>query len=237
MAIHFISDLHLDTDTSTLWSGLERFITTISPASEGLYILGDLTEVWVGDDDDSTLVDRLRTILTTAASRFPLYLMHGNRDFLIGDRFAREVSATLLPETHSIIGPGGGRLLACHGDSLCTDDAEYQQMRTLFRDPAWQAGILAQSLAERRALADQLRAASLANNANKASNIMDVNAGATAALALDHGVDVIIHGHTHRPAHHREPWGDRYVLGDWGRCGWYIEVDANRLGLKSFALH
>ena len=229
---YFISDLHLDAGTPHTWRLLDRFADTIASNCDGLYILGDLTEVWVGDDDDAPETARLAQWLRAAAQRFPVYLMHGNRDFLIGEPFTRDAGVDLIPDPF----PLDTDVVLCHGDSLCTDDVDYQKMRALFRDPAWQEDILARPLAERRALAAQLRAASASNNANKASNIMDVNQIAVAGLAADHDASIVIHGHTHRPGIHTAAWGTRYVLGDWNRCGWFLEEREGALTLNAFSV-
>jgi UDP-2,3-diacylglucosamine hydrolase len=158
--------------------------------------------------------------------------MAGNRDFLFGERFGRDAGVNLIADPHPL---GGGVLLA-HGDAFCTDDVEYQQARLVLRSAEWQQDILARSLAQRRALAEGMRAQSRATNANKAENIMDVSTAEVARVMRDHGAHTLIHGHTHRPGVHAEAWGRRYVLGAWERCGWRIEENDGRFELVCFPL-
>ena len=209
----FLSDLHLESPESQTFKGFAALLARL----EGeLYILGDLTEIWVGDDDDGPLADALRNTLADAGRRVEVFVMHGNRDFLLGERFASDTGATLLTDPTRL---GDGTLLA-HGDAFCVDDQPYQQMRALFRSEAWQAEVLGQPLEARRELARSLRGESRAANANKAENIMDVTMSEVDRIVGEHGARRLLHGHTHRPGRHRHDWGYRYVLGDWQRCGW-----------------
>jgi UDP-2,3-diacylglucosamine hydrolase len=224
----FVSDLHLDSTTPERLEAFRRFLRWESLRCDELYVLGDLTEAWVGDDDDSSFADLLRAELTSATAHCRLYLMHGNRDFLIGERFARACRVELIDDPCAIE-RNGKRLLLCHGDTLCTDDVPYQQTRAVLRSRSWQVDVLAKPLQERRALANSMRAQSRAANANKPQNIMDANdAAIVRALAL-HEADAVVHGHTHRPGIHRIEVpgrsGVRYVLGDWDRCGWLLRFD------------
>ena len=229
MRCSFISDLHLDSATPQRSAAFQRFLRAESAYCDELYILGDLTEVWVGDDDDSPFVDLIRTELKSAAARCRIHLMHGNRDFLIGEAFASACAINLIPDPF-VIERTNQRILLCHGDSFCTDDLPYQQTRATLRSQRWQSEILAKSLADRRALANSLRAQSRAANANKPDNIMDVSQEAVGHAQRLHEADAIVHGHTHRPGIHAI--GDashrravRYVLGDWDRCGWVLRLE------------
>ncbi len=229
MRCSFISDLHLDSATPQRNEAFQRFLRAESARCDELYILGDLTEAWVGDDDDSPFADFLRSELKNAAARCRIHLMHGNRDFLIGEIFARACAIQLIRDPY-VIERGSRRILLCHGDSLCTDDLAYQQTRAVLRSQDWQSDVLARSLADRRALADSLRAQSRAANANKPANIMDVSADAVAHAGRIHSADAIVHGHTHRPGIHAiadvsHRQRVRYVLGDWDRCGWVLRLD------------
>jgi UDP-2,3-diacylglucosamine hydrolase len=235
----FISDLHLDSATPRRNEAFQRFLRAESARCDELYILGDLTEAWVGDDDDSLFADLLRTELKNAATSCRIHLMHGNRDFLIGEVFARACAINLIADP-CVIERSGHRILLCHGDSFCTDDLAYQQTRAVLRSRNWQSDVLAKSLPDRRALANSLRAQSRATNANKAANIMDVAADAVGHAQQLHCVDAIVHGHTHRPGIHTigddsRRRGVRYVLGDWDRCGWVLRLE-NDFTLLRFPL-
>lgn len=224
-----ISDLHLDPERPEHLSALERLLHSEGGRAERLYVLGDLFEAWIGDDDDSPFnrraINAFRGFSETGSG---LFFMHGNRDFLLGEGFARDTGGTLLPEG-TVAEFNGTRALLMHGDSLCTEDTAYQQFRAMARDPEWQRAMLAKPLAERRALAQGMRMQSQSDNANKAENIMDVTPEEVARVMEEAGVRHLIHGHTHRPAVHDVPLaagpGKRWVLGDWGPLGWWIVAD------------
>ena len=225
MTVLFVSDLHIDAGKPHVLEGLKRLVECEAPTADALYILGDLAEVWIGDDDDSETAESLREALSRAAHLCPLRIMHGNRDFLFGQRFAREVGGELIDDPH-VAQIDGQRVLLTHGDALCTADTAYQLARRVFRSEAWQRDILGRSLQERRGIAREMRRQSKAANANKAENIMDVTPEEVVALMRRMGCATLIHGHTHRPGVNDVPLGDtvgtRYVLGDWDRCGWFI---------------
>jgi UDP-2,3-diacylglucosamine hydrolase len=232
----FISDLHLDTARPAITAALATFLD-LHRGCERLYILGDLFEAWIGDDDDSPLAAEVADLLRRfTAGGATLAIMRGNRDFLLGEAFCRSVGAQLLPDP-MVIDLYGEPTLLLHGDSLCTDDVQYQAFRRTARDPAWQADLLARPLAERRDLADQLREMSREANSNKAEDIMDVAPAAVHAIMNEHGVRQMIHGHTHRPARHEEAAGRRWVLGDWDSQGWAIEASAGDIRLYSFPIN
>jgi UDP-2,3-diacylglucosamine hydrolase len=231
----FVSDLHLDVDTPTRNAAFAEFLTSESSRCDELYILGDLTEVWIGDDDDSPFAEWLHRQLAAASARCRLFLMHGNRDFLLGQAFAARCGVALVPDPY-VVERNGRRLLLCHGDALCVDDVAYQRTRAVLRSPDWQRDVLAKTLDERRALAASMRAQSRASNANKPAQIMDAAFAAVDRLADRHAADAIVHGHTHRPAIHRSAGAPRrYVLGDWDRCGWVLRFDG-AFTLLRFAL-
>lgn len=236
MSALFISDLHIDETRPAVLAGLQRLVQTEASTVDALFILGDLVEVWVGDDDDGPVAASIRETLTAASRRCALYVMHGNRDFLIGPTFASDTGATLLGDP-SVVDIDNDRVLLAHGDAYCTRDAEYQRIRALFRSTTWQTGVLASSLEERRALAASLRAKSIAANENKAANIMDVTPSSIHSALDDAGVSLMIHGHTHRPGIH-DLDGDRrrIVLGDWDRCGWKLRLDRGDAELTCFPL-
>jgi UDP-2,3-diacylglucosamine hydrolase len=219
MPTFFISDLHLDDARPQITELFARFLASEARDAEGLYILGDLFESWIGDDDDAALPARAAHALRALRdSGVPIHFMHGNRDFLLGADYAARAGMTLLADP-TVIDLDGERTLLMHGDMLCTDDVEYQKFRMLVRDPAWQAQFLAKPLAERRAFAAQARGESRKQTAMKAAEIMDVNQAAVESAMRTHGVRRLIHGHTHRPATHRFAMdgtsAERIVLGDW----------------------
>lgn len=238
----FISDLHLQDSRPDITEGLLRFLERESGRCSALYILGDLFEVWLGDDTDEPLArqvaDALQLFTNSGAE---VFMMHGNRDFLIGEEFAKRCGARLLPDP-TVIETGLGPVLLSHGDSLCTDDVDYQSFRAQVRDPQWQEQFLSQPLAARRAFAEQARAQSQAATSAKAMTIMDVNQQAVLKLLEAHALPRLLHGHTHRPARHElglaaqpdDSW--RLVLGDWDKKGWFAEIEENDVKLQSFDL-
>ena len=230
MSVLFISDLHL---TEERPEANERFIAFLEEKArnaEALYILGDFFEYWIGDDDLAEPFNAVIAGLLADLTRrgVQVNLMHGNRDFLIGERFCAATGARLLddPAIHEI---GGVKTLLVHGDTLCTDDVEYQAWRRKAREPAFQAAFLEKSLTERRQAIVQMREKSKEVVQGKSAEIMDVNDGAVREALRRHGVRRLIHGHTHRPGRHAlEVDGERrerWVLPDWYGRGGYVEVD------------
>lgn len=228
MRCSFIADLHLDPTTPVRNDAFRTMLRRESARCDELYVLGDLTEAWIGDDDDCAFAELVRNELKNAGTQCRVHLMHGNRDFLIGYQFARTCGVSLI-EDPCVIERNGKRIVLCHGDTLCTDDLAYQQMRSLVRAPSWREDTLARSLADRRTLAALMRFQSRASNANKSAEIMDVAEVAVAQSLQLHRADVMIHGHTHRPGIHQIAAADRhqtrYVLGDWEHCGWLLRFD------------
>jgi UDP-2,3-diacylglucosamine hydrolase len=238
----FISDLHLDPSRPHITALFLDFLRGEARQAQALYILGDLFEAWVGDDADDALAAEVRAALRELTDAgVPVWVMRGNRDFLIGADFARDTGARLLADPAVLLLDGEPTLLM-HGDQLCTDDEAYQAFRRQVREPAWIEAVLAQPLAARRAFADKARAASgehqsalRAEGALEA--ITDVNAEAVAATMARFGVRRLIHGHTHRPAVHAlEAAGRparRIVLGDWYEQGSVLRVDADGVELAA----
>lgn len=234
----FISDLHLQPERPDISRAFHYFLNQIVPACDELYLLGDIFEYWIGDDAPlpglEPLFDQLQQ-LSSQGSR--LFFMHGNRDFLVGEQLMHRIGATLLPAQHQLQLNGETALLL-HGDELCTDDAEYQRFRAQVRQPQWQQAFLAKPVAERLAIARDLRAASREQGAMKQDTIMDVNPHAVAAAMNQAQADLLIHGHTHRPARHPDPRGnghsERIVLGDWSESGWYLELSGAKRELIRF---
>lgn len=219
MAVLFISDLHLE---SARPDGIERFVDFAEReacAAERLYVLGDLFEAWIGDDDTDPGVRPVAAALKRlTGAGTACFIMHGNRDFLIGERFIAETGCTLLGD-YETVDVHGAPVLLTHGDLLCTDDKDYMTLRATVRDPAWQAAFLAKPLEERRAIADGLRQLSRTEIAAKPEDIMDVNQAAVEATMQRFGVSTLLHGHTHRPAVHEITLDGekavRIVLGAW----------------------
>lgn len=227
---YFISDLHLTSERPAVTRALARFLNDHQHA-DALYILGDLFEIWIGDDADDALGAEVSALLSRFTRAGPaLHLLHGNRDFLLSGDFARAAGASLLPDP-AVIDLYGRPTLVTHGDALCTGDVEYQSLRSQVRDPAWQAGFLARPVAQRRGIAAAARNMSREAVAAKREDIVDVAPAAVAALMTSRGVTQLIHGHTHRPAHHEGPEGERWVLGEWDRDCYYLEASptGNRL--------
>ena len=234
--VYFISDLHLDDSRPRVTEAFEDFLAQRRHAA-ALYILGDLFETWVGDDEDSPLIRRVaRALRHFSDSGARLYLMHGNRDFLIGERFAARTGATLL-EDPTVVEEQGQKLLLMHGDSLCTHDTEYQAFRAHARSAQWQQEILALPLAARREMAAKLRAMSRDAGSRKADDIMDVTEKAVVEALSRTDATALIHGHTHRPARHEDRAGVRWVLGDWEASGWYLTLEDQEFNLKEFNIN
>ncbi len=236
MSTLFISDLHLSARTPAVNRAFWTFLSERAIRAEALYILGDLVEAWLGDDDPDPLarelVSRLRA-LTDAGVQ--VRLIRGNRDFLMGKRFARETGARILPD-YQVLETGSRRLLLCHGDTLCTDDRAYQRFRRLVQSPLGRGVLARLPLTRRQALAENWRRRSHQANRNKAENIMDVNPTTVRRIAARHEADILIHGHTHRPGIHDHDFGHRIVLGDWGDLGWFAELDSGEVELHSFPI-
>lgn len=240
MTTLFISDLHLCEERPDLTRAFCNFIDQYVPHAEALYLLGDFFEVWIGDDHETPFNRHIIEQLQRAASLVPTYFMHGNRDFLIGEQFCREANIQLLQEPHPLE-LHGTRYLLMHGDALCVDDQEYMQFRAMVRDPTWQREFLAKPLAEREAIARDLRNRSKSMSANKPEDITDVSQAEVLSVMDSENVDVLIHGHTHRPNVHRiEQNGiskKRIVLGDWGEKGWVLRINEQGEFLDSFPIH
>lgn len=225
-AIWFASDLHLTAVEDPVFERFVVFCERVAEDGSALFLLGDLFEAWVGDDDDSSLADAVAAMLwRLARCGVELAFAHGNRDFLVGPAYARRCGMRLLADVE-LIEVSGRKLALLHGDALCTDDVEYQATRRRLRDPGWKRQFLGQPLGARRAFAAEARAKSAAHTAMAAARIMDVNAGAVDALRRAHALDWIVHGHTHRPAVHDLGAGRRrIVLGDWPRHPSWLRVD------------
>lgn len=231
MTTLFISDLHLQPSHPELLRACLEFLGNTARGAEALYVLGDLFEAWIGDDDDAPWLEELAAAFRALANDGTrLYFLHGNRDFLLGAAFAQRCGMELLPEI-TLIDLYGRRTLLLHGDTLCTADTEYLKFRAQVRNPQWQQMILGQSLDNRRALAGALRNESKMAGDTKSMAIMDVTPEEVVRVMENENIDLMIHGHTHRPARHALMLGgkpaERIVLGDWtSASGWYLRAAA-----------
>lgn len=238
MTTLFISDLHLDDARPQIVGRFLAFLRDEAAKADALYILGDFFEAWIGDDAASELENTVADALAALhAQDVPVFFMHGNRDFLLGDAYARRARMTLLPDP-SLVDIEGERTLLMHGDTLCTDDARYQAFRVQTRAAAWQRQFLAKPLSERQAFAAQARAESRRYTRSLDDAITDVNADAVRTTMLAHATRKLIHGHTHRPARHALQLDDatpaeRIVLGDWYEQGSLLRVERGRSVLES----
>jgi UDP-2,3-diacylglucosamine hydrolase len=239
VATLFIADLHLCTEEPAITAGFLRFLAGEARTADALYILGDLFEAWIGDDDPTPLHHEIAVAIKSLAdSGVPCFFIHGNRDFLLGKRFARESGMTLLPE-EKVFDLYGRKVLIMHGDTLCTDDAGYQAFRAKVHQPWLQTLFLALPLFVRQRIAAKMRANSKAANSSKSLEIMDVNPQAVVTEMEKHQVQWLIHGHTHRPAVHeltanRQP-AFRVVLGAWHSEGSMVKVTPDDVELIAFA--
>lgn len=237
----FISDLHLDSTRPDILNLFQSFLERIDPnLCDALYILGDLFELWIGDDQVDPVTETVIPALKACDNRgIPVFFLHGNRDFLLGDEFANASGCKILADP-VVITVRGKETLLTHGDSLCTDDIEYQAFRTLVRDPAWQNNFLARPIDDRRTIAEHMRNLSLQEVRSKPPHIMDVNDSAVIDTLRNYRVRQMIHGHTHRPAIHETTvdgeTAKRYVLGDWYSGGSVLHCSANRWWLENLEL-
>lgn len=239
MTVLFISDLHLEADRPDIADQFLRFLETDALNAEALYILGDLFESWIGDDDPNEHYQWIKQGLKKLSRKqVPIFFMHGNRDFMIGADFAEETGVQILSDPF-VAEIYAQKVMLCHGDAYCTDDVEYQAVRTMTRNPQWQAMMLTKSVQERLAFAEQARAASLAHGSAINAEISDVNHTAITNALRDSGVNTMLHGHTHRPAVHTLLVDDqpatRIVLGDWYEHGSVVRWDESGPRLESMS--
>ncbi|EME00304.1 MULTISPECIES: UDP-2,3-diacylglucosamine diphosphatase [Stutzerimonas stutzeri subgroup] len=239
--ILLISDLHLEEERPDITRAFLHFLATRARQAEALYILGDFFEVWIGDDAMTPFQQSIANALRALSERGTrIYLMHGNRDFMLGKGFCRAAGCTLLGDP-SVVEFGGERVLLMHGDSLCTRDEGYMRLRRLLRNPLSLFILRNLPLSTRRKLARKLRDESRAQTRMKASDIIDVTPELIPRVLAEHGVRTLIHGHTHRPATHElEVDGHparRIVLGDWDQQGWALQVDESGFQQAPFDLN
>lgn len=226
----FISDLHLDGAHAAAIEQFEAFLAGPARGAEALYILGDLFESWIGDDDDDPDRSRVcRALRALTEAGVACHVGHGNRDFLLGRGFEQRTGCRILPDP-TVVERYGSRVLLTHGDALCTEDVSYQRLRSVVRDPGWQRRFMRLPLATRRTLADAARAGSRAHTGMVAADIMDASESAVVDVLRASGLRTLVHGHTHRPGVHEflvagEP-ARRYVLGAWYEQGSFLRWDA-----------
>ena len=236
MKPRFISDIHLSKNSPHLTNAFKAFLVESKKDCSHLFILGDLFEVWIGDDDDNSFHQEIKTTLSEFTSNGPeTFFMHGNRDFLIGETFANEVGISILSDPYTL-NINGLNVILSHGDFLCTDDVDYMYFRNMVRSEAWQKDFLSKNLDERNEIANSLRSSSKDATSEKSLEITDANPEAINDFMQKNQPDIFIHGHTHRPKIHEHNLFKRVVLGDWDKSGWYLSITENNLDLKEFKI-
>ena len=236
MKPRFISDIHLSENTPHLTNAFKVFLDESKESCTHLFILGDLFEVWIGDDDDNSFHQEIKTALSEFTSNGPeTFFMHGNRDFLIGETFANEVGISILSDPYTL-NINGLNVILSHGDFLCTDDVDYMDFRNMVRSEAWQKDFLSKNLDERNEIANSLRSTSKDATSKKSLEITDANPETINDFMQKNQPDIFIHGHTHRPKIHEGNLFKRVVLGDWDKSGWYLSITENNLDLKEFKI-
>ncbi len=219
MRSYFVSDIHLSNENKALSDAFINFLNEIKGSCSQLFILGDLFEIWIGDDDDSEYINIIKSELLKFTNNGPnTFFMHGNRDFLIGEQFSKETGIKILSDPHKIE-INTKKVLLSHGDALCIDDVDYINFRNQVRDKNWQTDFLSKSADERRNVASKIKNESNIASQKKSMDITDVNEGAIQELINKYSADFLIHGHTHRPSIHENQSFKRIVLGDWDDFG------------------
>jgi len=239
MAYCFISDLHLQESRPDITKAFLGFLENTAYKAERLYILGDLFEAWIGDDDQNNFISEIQAALLKTNKTTKILFLHGNRDFLIGTEFASSSGLEILNDP-TIEEMFGNRVLLMHGDLMCIEDHDYQAFRKTSRDAKWQDEFLNKSIEERREIAHNLRAISKEATGIKKEEIMDVSKAEVIRTMEESSINLLIHGHTHRPKSHKIKVNDqpaeRIVLGDWDAYGWYIWMDSSSCELKNFSI-
>ena len=234
MSAVLISDLHLQASEPSLLEKFEKFLSSKVNGFNNLFILGDLFETWIGDDDESEFNKKIIEILKkVSADDIKVFLMHGNRDFLIGENFCKSINAELLSDYH-IYEDGDSKILLLHGDTLCTDDIRYQEFRKLVRNESWRGDFLSKSLKERLEIASGLREMSNEETGDKKNEIMDVNQESVRKVSNEFSIKKMIHGHTHRPFIHEDKELVRVVLSDWENEVNYATIIDGEISLETF---
>ena len=233
MSSCFISDLHLDNKREDIKKAFFKFLESEASEFKNLYILGDLFEVWIGDDYE----DKFSNEVISKLKEFSLkdkniFIMHGNRDFLLGKKFAEKCGAKLISDP-LILDNEEKRIMLSHGDTFCTDDLEYQSFKEEVRNEKWQEEFLSKDLKDREEIAKNLRKESSMKNSKKEAYLMDVNKSQVEKIAQENEIEILIHGHVHRPKIHNEIFGQRIVLGDWDKKYWFISLVGEKVNLHS----
>ena len=236
MKPRFISDLHLSDKYPELNQAFFKFLEESKEDCTHLFILGDLFETWIGDDDDTPIHIEIKQALKAFTTNGPeTFFMHGNRDFLVGEAFVKETGITLLPDPYTLE-INNQKVILSHGDFLCTDDKDYIDFRNQVRNQDWQNNFLEKTLNERKQIAANLRADSKEATSKKSNEITDVNNQSVEDFINEHQPDLFIHGHTHRPNIHDVGSSKRIVLGDWGEYGWLLTIDGQEFNLEKFSI-
>ena len=236
MKPRIVSDIHLSEKRPDLTNAFKVFLNESKEACTHLFILGDLFEIWIGDDHDNLFHKDIKTTLSEFVLDGPeVFFMHGNRDFLIGKTFANEVGISIISDPYSL-DINGLKTILSHGDFLCTDDSDYIEFRNNVRSEEWQKDFLAKSIDERNEIANLLRSESKNATSEKSLEITDANLETVNNFIQENNPDIFIHGHTHRPKIHQHNLTKRVVLGDWDKYGWYLSIEENSLNLKEFKI-
>jgi len=236
MKPRFISDLHLSEKHPELTQAFFKFLEESKEACTHLFILGDLFETWIGDDDNLPLHKEIKNALLSFTTNGPkTFFMHGNRDFLVGESFAQETGIKILPDPFAL-DINGQKVILSHGDFLCTDDTDYIDFRNKVRTKDWQSDFLQKDILERKEIAKNLRNDSKKATSQKSNTITDVNNQSVENFINEHQPDIFIHGHTHRPNIHEMHASKRIVLGDWDKYGWYLNLDEKDYNLEKFKI-
>ena len=233
MSSCFISDLHLDNKREEIKKAFFKFLESEASEFENLYILGDLFEVWIGDDfEDDFTREVISELKKFSLKDKNIFIMHGNRDFLLGEKFAEKCGAKLISDP-LILDKEEKKIMLSHGDIFCTDDVEYQSFKEKVRNEKWQKEFLSKDLKDREEIAKNLRKESARKNSKKEDYLMDVNKLEVEKIAQENKVEILIHGHVHRPKVHKETFGQRIVLGDWDKKYWFISLIGKKISLHS----
>ena len=236
MKPRFISDIHLSEDSPHLTDAFKAFLSESKESCTHLFILGDLFEIWIGDDVHTPYHQEIKKILKDFTSSGPkTFFTHGNRDFLIGEAFANEVGISILPDPYAL-NINGLNVILSHGDFLCTDDIEYMDFRNKVRSKEWQKDFLSKDVDERNEIANSLRSGSKDATSKKSLDITDANIKTVNNFIEKNKPDIFIHGHTHRPKIHEHNSTKRLVLGDWNESGWYCSIKDKDINLKEFKI-
>ena len=236
MKPRFISDIHLSENNPHLTNAFKTFLNESKESCTHLFILGDLFEIWIGDDDDNSFIQDIKKALTDFTFDGPeTFLMHGNRDFLIGEAFAGQVGISIISDPYTL-NINGMKAILSHGDFLCTDDADYIEFRNKVRSEVWKKDFLSKSIDERNEIANLLRSDSKDATSEKSLEITDANLETVNNFIQENKPDIFIHGHTHRPKIHEHNSTKRVVLGDWDKFGWYLTIDETGYNLNKFQI-